>query len=133
MDDLRPTGPSLEECWRAASQTARVSNNRGVQDATRKRRDSSQTPGAWAGSIIRTDQGQVRSLVSQEKWDKTKMLLKETKKLLTNDREGLPRKRLEEIRGFLNYVAQTYDLFASHLIGFHITIDGWRENRDEDG
>ena len=53
--------------------------------------------------------------------------------MLLQDRDKLPRKRLEEIRGFLNYAAQTYDLIATYLIGFHITIDGWRENRDEDG
>ncbi len=42
-------------------------------------------------------------------------------------------KCLEQIRGFLQYVIQTYSGFVSYLIGFHMTIDGFRRGRDENG
>ena len=48
-------------------------------------------------------------------------------------KEAMPRKRLEQIRGYLVHVAQTYPMFASYLIGLHMTIDFWRPNRDRDG
>ena len=42
-------------------------------------------------------------------------------------------KRLEEIRGFLNYVVRTYPLMKPCLTGLHLTIDGWQPNRDMEG
>jgi hypothetical protein len=31
------------------------------------------------------------------------------------------------------YIAQTYPVMASYLIGLHMTIDSWRPNRDAEG
>ena len=50
----------------------------GVQDAARKRTSASRTPGPWAGTVTHTDQDQVCGMVSQEKWDKTQVLIRET-------------------------------------------------------
>jgi hypothetical protein len=47
--------------------------------------------------------------------------------------EGLNRKRLEQIRGFIIYVVQTYPTMKPYLIGLHMSIDGWRSNRDTEG
>ena len=47
--------------------------------------------------------------------------------------KNLPRKELERIRGFLNYVCQTYKPLLPYLNGLHMTIDGFRSNRDEEG
>jgi hypothetical protein len=51
------------------------------------------------------------------------------------DREGtlLDRKRLESIRGFLLYLTRTYPNMTPHLKGLHLSIDGWRPDRDEAG
>jgi hypothetical protein len=133
VDDLRPTGPSRQEAWKAARQAASKLNHLGIQDAPRKRRDSSQCPGAWAGSVVKTSKDGVFVLTSQEKWDKAKAQLKEVMEMLEKDPDKLSRKRLEQIRGFLQYVIQTYTSLASHLIGFHMTIDGWRPGRDQQG
>jgi hypothetical protein len=54
VDDLRPTGPSREDAWKAARKAASTLSFLGIQDAPRKRRDSVQRPGAWAGSVIQT-------------------------------------------------------------------------------
>lgn len=133
VDDVRPTGPSKKEAWLAARKIGSSFSYLGIQDAPRKRRDSSQRPGAWTGSVLRTDEGQVRLLIGEDKWVKTKGLLVEMKELLARSPKTLPRKRLEQIRGYLVHIAQTYPMFASYLIGLHMTIDFWRPNRDRDG
>jgi hypothetical protein len=123
VDDARPTGPSRKEAWLAARRIASTLSSLGIQDAPQKRRDSSQTPGAWTGSVLRMDEGQVRLLVGQDKWERTKALLMEVRELLILQPQTLPRKRLEQIRGYLVHIAQTYSMFASYLIGLHMTID----------
>jgi hypothetical protein len=133
VDDLRPTGPSKREAWLAARQAASRLNFLGIQDAPRKRRASSRCPGAWAGGVIITTDDGVFVLTSQEKWDKAKAQVEEVRMMLEKDPEKISRKRLEQIRGFLQYVAQTYTTLTSYLIGFHMTIDAWRPGRDHDG
>jgi hypothetical protein len=53
--------------------------------------------------------------------------------MLETHPQALPRKRLEQIRGYLVHVAQTYSTFSSYLIGLHMTINFWRPNQDQDG
>jgi hypothetical protein len=53
--------------------------------------------------------------------------------MLKLDPTKLVPKRLEQIRGFLQYVIQTYSGFASYLIGFHMTIDGFWRGRGDNG
>jgi hypothetical protein len=72
-------------------------------------------------------------LTSQEKWDKAKAQLVEVQEMLNSDPSKLSRKRLEQIRDFLQYVCQTYTSLTSYLIGFHMTIDSWRPGRDDKG
>lgn len=132
VDDLRPTGSTKSEAWQAGRRAASITNWLGVQDAPRKRRDSRQDPGAWAGCVLNTVSG-VFALVSEDKWIKMKSLLGELSDLIESSPQALPRKRLEQIRGFLNYVVQTYKPMVPYLNGLHMTIDGWRPNRDADG
>jgi hypothetical protein len=47
--------------------------------------------------------------------------------------EWVDHKVLEIIRGFLVYVARTYKPLTMFLMGLHMTIDGWRPGRDEEG
>ena len=72
-------------------------------------------------------------MISQEKWDKAKKLLVEVEESIESDPLELERKRLEHIRGFLNYICQTYMNLTSYLIGFHMSIDSWRSGWDEEG
>jgi hypothetical protein len=133
VDDFRQTGNSRKEAWLAGRQVASRSNHLGIQDASRKRRDGSAAPGAWTGSIVRTGEAGVFLLISGDKWDKTKVMLQEMLDMVQNNPGKMLRKRLEQIRGFLNYVAQTYTRLRPYLIGVHMTIDGWRPNRDSEG
>ena len=82
--------------------------------------------------MIRTVDG-VFTLVSEEKWAKTKSKLLELEELLRTRPDSLPRKVLERIRGFLNYVCQTYKPLLPYLNGLHMTIDGFHGNRDSEG
>jgi hypothetical protein len=72
-------------------------------------------------------------LSEQEKWIKAKALLREVLDMLDADSERLDRKRLEQIRGFLGYVTRTYPCMIPYMMGLHLTIDGWRKNRDGGG
>ncbi|KAL7573759.1 hypothetical protein ACA910_007790 [Epithemia clementina (nom. ined.)] len=72
VDNMRETGSTEEEAWKAASHTAKAAAFYGLQDAARKRRPPSQTPGAWAGALIITGPAGIYKLVSDERWEKTK-------------------------------------------------------------
>jgi hypothetical protein len=133
VDDLRPCGNSKAQAWQAARRAASILNGQGLQDAARKRRGSSQSQGAWTGAVILTDGDDVWLLVSQEKWDRTKAIVNKMKALIDKAPEAMPRHRMEEIRGFLNYVFQTYTSMIPFLIGFHMMIDSWRPHRDREG
>jgi hypothetical protein len=127
MDDFRPTGPNKKEAWLAGRRAASILNHLGIQDAPRKRRDTSRVPGAWAGVVVRTCGDGVHVLVSQEKLDRAKAQLVEVREMLEKDTSNMCRQCLEEeIRGFLVYVTRTYIGLAPYLIGLHMTIDGWQ-------
>ncbi len=65
IDDLRPTGRNKKQAWKAGRKAASTINWLGYQDVARKRQDSRQDPGAWAGCVLRT-QGGVLALVSND-------------------------------------------------------------------
>ncbi len=131
VDDLRITGWSRGEAWKACCRATSILGFLGVQDAPRKRRDSSNMAGAWAGSVVYATEEEVLVLVTEEKWTKAKSQVQELGAIV-QQRLG-NRKRLQEIRGFLNYVATTYPILSSYLMGLHLTIDGWRKKRCKDG
>ena len=60
---------------------------------------------------------------------KTRILVLELETLMREDR--VTHKRLECIRGFLIYVARTFNWMTPYLKVLHLTIDGWREGRDK--
>ena len=134
VDDERVHHSTQEGAWKAARQVASRECYLGIQDAARKRRPPSQNAGAWAGSILRTNGIAVGKTVSLERWLKTKSIIGHWRdKLLKHPNEKLNTERLRSDRGFLNYIARTYDTFSTFLKGFHLTIDGWRVDRDTDG
>jgi hypothetical protein len=133
VDDNRTTGDSKQEAWLAARKVASVCSYLGIQDAFRKRRQASQTQGAWAGAVVSTDADGVYVSVSQEKWDKSKTVIKATKDEMEEIDGWLQRKDLESRRGFLLYVTRTYPAMVPYMKRFHLTIDGWHTGRDSEG
>jgi hypothetical protein len=74
----------------------------------------------------------VRVLVARKKWCKAKRMLAKHDDLL-KESEMVDHKVLKRTRGFLVYVARTYNTMATFLLGFHLTIDSWRPVRDKEG
>ena len=52
VDDERITAPDAEIAWKAGHQLGYIQAYLGIQNALRKLRECSQTPGAWAGSVV---------------------------------------------------------------------------------
>ena len=101
-----------------------------MQDAPRKHRPASKTPGAWAGSIVSTDEDGVQVLVSQEQWAKTRFILLNLEEEFEKETPKFSHKQLLSDRGFLIYVARTYLAMVPYLKGIHLTIEHWRDDRD---
>ena len=143
VDDVRITGPSEDEIWKAIRRFSSMISYLGIQDAARKRRPPTTRPGAWAGSMVYVDSKHVGVYIDQTKWTKTKEHIRWIKdQIMACDRiietklphnYGIDRKELERRRGFLVYVSRTYPAMTPYLKGIHQTLDGWREGRDEDG
>ena len=135
VDDIRSGGNSEDHCFRVSRQVAARTNYLGQQDAPRKRRRPSQSPGAWSGAII-VNKGSEGLYVtcSQEKWDKGRSYVKELHDNVVIQGETLlDRKRLESMRGFLVHLSRTFTSFTPYLKGIHNTLESWRPGRDEDG
>jgi hypothetical protein len=71
VDDLRPTGPSEEECWRATRRVGCQLNHHGLQDATRKRRPVAQVGVPWTGTFVHTTNDRESVMVTEKRWIKT--------------------------------------------------------------
>ena len=132
VDDGRGTGRNAEHAWLVGRRYATRLQYLGIQHATTKIRPPSQEPGAWAGMILRTSNGQVSIAVTQVKWDKAKNILQriENEWVECGDLEFKP---LESERGFLIHLAMTYRCINPFLKGFHLTLDSWRPNRKDNG
>ncbi|CAJ1966197.1 unnamed protein product [Cylindrotheca closterium] len=118
VDNGRVTASNKLECKRATRQAASRLNGLGIQEAARKRRWGSQNPGAWAGPLVKTTEDSVSVFVSQEKWDKTKLQVKQIVEELSGSTLGsLKHKPLERKRGFLIYVTRTYPTMRAPQFG----------------
>ncbi len=124
VDDIRTMGNTLDECKAASRHAASILNYLGIQDAPRKRRDPSQTPGAWSGSICLSNTNSVDLVVSQERWDKAKAMIQWIADSMASD-PTIEFKLLESYRGFLIYVCRTYPSINPYLKGIHLSLDSW--------
>jgi hypothetical protein len=134
VDDERVAGPTEDLTWQASHRIAAIQSYLGVQDAARKVRPCSQTPGAWAGAVVHIfPQLGVCTLTSEDKWTKLKEMLVKWDELLSSGETQLSHKELQSDRGFLVYVTRTYPAMVPYLKGFHLSIEMWRGGREADG
>jgi hypothetical protein len=131
VDDVRMIGHDINSCWAVAHGMACTLSYLGIQVASRKTRPPSQTPGAWAGIVAMVTADGVSVSCTPDKWNKAKGYLQELRQELESN-GVLNRKSLEQKRGFFNHLQRTYPAITPFLKGFHLTIDGWRPNRDEE-
>lgn len=136
VDDLRASGYSFENAWQVARQIASRFQYLGIQDAPRKRRPSSQKPGAWAGALFRIHPDEITKSVTQEKWDKARQILAELLAKCFDSEDSRPElnhKDLERKVGFLIHLGMTFDSFIPFLKEIYLTLNSWRTKRDENG
>ena len=76
VDDIRTGDSSKAACIRSTHVVASRVNYFSQQDAPRKRRKISQTPGAWSGTMVLVEEGDgLYVTCSQDKWDKTRAII----------------------------------------------------------
>jgi hypothetical protein len=150
VDDLRGSGPTVELTWALSRTVASRIQYLGIQEASRKRRPPTRSPGAWAGVVFRTSASNVHVMVSQDKWDKAKRLINSLWNEIdqsgvsvegsTLDSVELDYKDLEIACGFLVHLSMTFELRTHHLKGFHLALasyllkwsdDGWKLSDSE--
>jgi hypothetical protein len=131
VDDIRSVGHSESHCWSIGHHVATYYSYLGLQIALRKMRPPSQHPGPWAGTIAFSCSEGVGVTCPVTKWTKAKTLLAELQATLTSG-ASLPRKPLEATRGFFIHLMRTFPIITPYLKGMHLTLDGWRSNRDEE-
>ncbi len=102
----------------------------GIQMATRKTRPPSKTLGARARIVAWVPPEGIGVSTSQDKWDKAKQYLAEIQAEVATG-GSLGWKALESKRGFFVHLQHTDPVITPFLNGFHLTIDGWRPNRDD--
>ena len=81
--------------------------------------------------MVGTVNGQVNLLISQNKWNKAKAIIRR----IINElevRTVLNHKQLERDRGFLIYLSRTYRSRIPYLKEAHLSLDSWREGRNAD-
>jgi hypothetical protein len=130
VDDLRGSGPTVEKTWAVSRTVASRIQYLGIQEASRKRRPPTHSPGAWAGGVFCTSSTNVFASVSQEKWDKAKRLVEGLWDKITlqgSDCDGLKPvdldyKELEITWGFRVHLSMTFDMLTHHLKGFHLAL-----------
>ena len=116
VDDIRITGSSEADCWKASQHVSTMLAYLGLQDAARKRRPPSLEAGAWAGSVVHTN-GQVVTMTTQEKWNKMRLIIGWLDEQVKGGK-NIDHKILESFRGFLVYVVRTYPFMNPYLKGF---------------
>jgi hypothetical protein len=137
VDDVRATGQTTEHAWGVSRQVVSRFQFLGVQDASRKRKPPSQTPGAWAGAVFASTADNITKTVSREKWIKGKVLVRSLFEQLFSvhetDKYLLNYKELEVTRGFLGHLSSTYESMVPYLKGFHLTLASHLGKRDQEG
>jgi hypothetical protein len=95
--------------------------------------------------MVHMNDGEVSELVTQEHWDNIKAILDriwaefvilkvaQEYQMPEDALSGMQHKQLERDRDFLINVAQTYPSMMPYLKGTHLTLDGCRGGRNEQG
>jgi hypothetical protein len=134
VDDVRTTGQTAELAWAVARRIGSRAQYLGTQDASRKRRPPSKSPGAWAGRVFSTANGVISKSVAPAKWRRAKEIIEKWRDRLRGDPSAdLGYKELERDREFLVHMAMTFEDIHPYLKGFHLTLASHLSQRDKDG
>lgn len=140
VDDLRENAPTRELAWQASARVAKIGGWLGVQIAPRKKRTPSQSPGPWQGAILGSTPFPFKT-IDNKRWEKNKAWVQELLEQVrdtSTSLEGKPtvllsRKKLQSVRSHLTYIGRVYRPIIPYLKGFHLSIESFRDDRDEEG
>ena len=134
MDDIRGVGGTERACRQTTRRVASRVNYLGQQDAPRKRRPPSRTPGAWAGAMCLTKDDSVYVTCTQQKWEKAKSIISRWKEaVVTQQSRSVNAAQMEKDVGFLVYLSRTFPAMFPYLKGFYLSLNSWRTGRNDDG
>ena len=141
IDDVRNGGATEKACWAVARRVASRCNYLGQQDAARKRRPPSRTPGAWAGASCLSNDLGLFVTCTQKKWDKARGIVLGWQEECHRQSGGddasweflVDRKRLERETGFLVHISRTFPAMFPYLKSLYHTLNSWRTGRCEEG
>ena len=137
VDAIKVIGGNYTECTSAIYIIATMLNYLGEQNAARKIREASQTPGMWTGAVMETDDKNIYLSTSQEKRDKGKAIIEEWwsvyEKIDENSQPYFNHKEMQRKRGLLVHLSTIYPWIKPLLKGVNHTLEVWRGKRDIDG
>jgi hypothetical protein len=121
-EDERIVGATKELTQQGTRQIAAGIQEKGVQEAARKRRKVDQRNGAWAGHIVYTDMNADRKFTTQKKWEKGIECAKWIADKVNNDKD-LPFKEFRSKGSFLVHLASTYSFLKPYTKGLFLTLN----------
>ena len=134
IDDIRGMGDTEGVCRKATRRVASWINYLGQQDAARKMRPPSRTPGAWAGATCLSKEDGLYVTCTQKKWDKAKAIIAHwCKEICDNESLVVNAAQMERDVGFLVHLSRTFPAIFPYLKGFYLSLNSWRRGRNDDG
>eukprot|EP00956_Cyclotella_meneghiniana_P029273 scaffold70321_cov60-Cyclotella_meneghiniana.AAC.2 len=132
VDDGRISGVSKPICDAATHRFCSKVNYLGEQNASRKRRPASTTPGAWTGKMLWTHEPYPIKGILPEKWSKQRDGLLELKALIDSD-SPVDRKLFMSVtcRGMSQ--TEVYWDLRPYYKSFYNALEAWRSDRDLEG
>ena len=134
IDDIHGMGGNEEVCRRATQRVASWVNYLGQQDAPRKRRPPSRTPGAWAGAMCLSKEDGFYVTCTQKKWIKAKAIIAHWQEEVCENKSRLVNTaQMECDVGFLVHLSRTFPAIFPYLKGFYLSLNSWRKGRNDEG
>ena len=134
IDDIRGLGGTESVCRATTRRVASYVNYLGQQDAPRKRRPPSKTPGAWAGAMCLSKDDGLYVTCTQDKWNKAKTIIDYWMTTVVEMKEEkLDVRKMEKEVGFLVHMSRTFPSMFPYLKGFYLTMNSWRSGRNDEG
>jgi hypothetical protein len=131
VDDGRTAGVTRKICHAAAHRVSTRVNYLGEQNASRKRRPTSLTPGAWTGKMLWTNEPHPRKGILPDKWKIHRSDLLALKDLIDQGVEP-ERKFFTTVTSRGMSQTEVYADLRPYYKSFYNALQAWRPGRDEE-
>ena len=133
IDDGRSTGSTKETAEAAAHALSCGTNKLGEQDAARKRRPVSLTPGAWTGKLLHCNKPHPRKAVLHEKWTQFREELMNLVEVAQGTSCEIDAEAFRSMTGRGMNQAEVYPDLKPYFKSFYNAQEAWRRGRDDQG